>query len=203
MRKHLTLRSFALLDPRRLGGSLGGAIALAIGLSACASGYVVTVEGDDRRYAPTYVSYAAASGPVWTFIGGQAFATSPETFASDVLAQIQGRPAWIGGMRYSATSRPGGTPAYYLALVFNPPASYDGDDACARKQAAGAPRPGGDVRVVAAFCSSVYTLSWVVATADDVTSADSPAFGALMARVMGDLLPSSDAHVGAAIQQNN
>jgi hypothetical protein len=203
MQKFGNLRWSVLSRMSRLSASIGGAFALAIGLGACVSGLVVSVEGDYRRYTPTYVSYAAASGPIWAFIDGQAFAGTPDAFASAVLSQIQGRPTWIGGIYYDAVSAPGGTPAYYVALSFNPPVSYDGDDACAQKRASGTPRPGGDLRVVAAFCSSVFTLSSVVVTADGVTSADSAGFRALMERVMNDLFPSSDAHVGASIQQNN
>ncbi len=179
-------------------------------LGACAmpmSGGVRTVQGDWRFYTPSQVHYVTGVGEVRTVIFGNAFDIPKATFDARVTDQMRGQPRWATPARYATEPSEAAREAFHVALAFDPPVSYDGDDACAARftgeAATSGAAPGGTVRLVAAFCSSVHTLSQVTAAADGVHGPDDRAFAQLIDQVMFDLFPARDPNVGASVPRNN
>ena len=181
---------------------LPAAIVLCAWLAACA-GVVQTVTGDYQLYTPNQLSYAASAGEIRTIIQGRAFDMPKAAFDEGVMHQMHNRPAWGSPARYTTQPSDGANQAYYVALVFNPPRTYDGDDACAKREGGGGPSGTGEVRLVAAFCSTVHTLTEVRGSVSGASGTDDRVFASLMQQVMTDLFPSRDRHVGASIQQDN
>ena len=75
-----------------------------------------------------------------------------------------------------------------MVVVFNPPITYDGHDACAKIDQGGGP-VSGQVRLVAAFCSTTHMLSEVYASAPEISGPNDPIFERLIHQILIELLP--------------
>lgn len=185
---------------RRLAGLaravvLGG---LVVGLVACTgvtpSG-VVAQRGQWEFYSPSYVHYTTAPGEVRTIIFGAPFGMDQAEFERRVTDLMAKRPLWSSAAKYVTGPSEKARAAMYVVLVFNPPVSYDGQDACAKKDKGGGPA-GGEVRLVAAYCSTVHMLSEVTASASDVSGPNDPRFAQLIRQTMILLFPNKSPHFG-------
>ena len=135
-----------------------------------------------------------------TLVRGSAFnGSSAESFTTQVLKEVNGRPLGVGPLSFDAMPAGAAKLALFIAMVFNPAPSFDSYAACdpaQADQAGGAPRPDGSVQLVAAFCSSQRLLSGTVGMADGLKDADDPRFATLIRLVMIDLFPPYDPNLG-------
>ena len=178
-------------------------LAVAAVLAGCASltgfGNQSVVRGDWATYAPRKLVYALAQGDVPVMVHGDPFVEG-EALSSRLVSNIQNKPTWAPEGRYVAAVDPGES-AYYLVFVFNPPVTYDGYDACSGVMpAAGAPES--DLRLVAAFCSSVKLESEVRARATGMGSSSDAEFGHFLRLVVAELLPHRSGYMGPDILTN-
>ena len=177
---------------------------LVAALGACTSlqsDSVTAVRGNWYNYSPSYTRYAFSAGEVNTLIFGSAFDMPQATFEERVTDLMHGRPFWAPAARYTTQPSDSARDAFYVVLTFNPPDSYDGYDACAKRDLGGeATLP--HVRVVGAFCSSVKLLSEVRASASGVTGPEDGLFARLVQRVVIELFPPRPPNLGPNIPQN-
>jgi hypothetical protein len=175
-----------------------GAAAL-LGASACSSGSVRTVRGDNYGYAPHYLHYAGSHQPVPALIEGNAIAGMPEhAFVSRVIDEMDDRPLGGGPIRFQPTDPAALKGPLYVSLVFNPEPGFDSYDACDPRRASeggGAPRADRAARLVAAFCSTERLLSGT-AGETEVSGPDDPRLAQLIRVVMIDLFPLRDPNLG-------
>lgn len=178
--------------------ALGG---LLTGLAACAglapSG-VTTQRGQWDFYTPNYVHYTTAPGEVNTVIFGTPFGMEQAQFERRVTDLMYRRPFWSSPAKYVTGPSEKARQAMYVVLVFNPPLSYDGHDACAKKDQGGSP-VSGEVRLVAAYCSTVHMLSEVTARATDVSGPNDPRFEQLIHQTMIQLFPTRPPNIGPGL----
>ena len=178
------------------------ALLLVTALSACTSfqsDYVTAVRGNWYNYSPSFTRYAFSAGEVNTLIFGAAFDMPEAAFKEKVTDPMRGRPIGAPSVRY--TTQPSGTAsdAFYVVLTFNPPDSYDGYDACAKRELPGE-TSGPHIRIVGAFCSNVTLLSEVRASASGVIGPEDRLFARLVQRVVSELFPPhSPSHIGPDI----
>ncbi len=187
-------------------GFVIGMTILSFLVSACAGpghgGMNRVMRGDWQYYSPTYFNYIAAPGEVRTVILGLPFKMPEAAFAERVTGHMYGRPSWGPPARYTTTPSEAAKTAFYVVLVFNPPIGYDGYDACAERDEGGGPA-GGEIHVVAAFCSTVHMLSEVRAAGGGIGGPDDRRFVNLVHDVMFELFPSRPPNLGPGIMLNN
>ena len=178
--------------------ALGGLLA---GLAACAgvapSG-VIAQRGQWDFYTPNYVHYTTAPGEVNTVIFGTPFGMDQSQFERRVTDLMYRRPFWSTPAKYVTGPSEKARSAMYVVLVFNPPLSYDGHDACAKKDQGGSPISG-EVRLVAAYCSTVHMLSEVTARATDVSGPNDRRFEQLIHQTMIQLFPTRPPNTGPGL----
>ena len=168
------------------------------GCTSLQSDYITAVRGNLSNYSPSYTSYAFSAGEVNTLIFGSAFDMPQAAFEEMVTDPMHGRPFWAPSVRYTTQPSDAASDAFYVVLTFNPPDSYDGYDACAKRELGGE-ATGPHVRVVGAFCSNVKLLSEVRASASGVTGPEDGLFARLVQRVVIELFPPRPLNIGPDI----
>lgn len=174
-----------------------------VAAAACATNNVHSVGDNTNRYTPNQVNYATSTGEVRTVIIGNPFAMSKAAFDESVTTHMEGRPLWSSHARYTTQPSPEAQTAYHVAMAFNPPANYDGNDVCASRESAANPTIGGKLRVVAAFCSTDEKLSDTLVYSGGVSGPTDPIFVDMIHQVMIDLFPQRDPNVGRGVFVTN
>lgn len=179
------------------------AAVLAVAAACSSTGGVTSVSDNSNRYTPNQVNYATSGGEVRTVILGNPFAMSKTAFDDSVTRHMEGRPLWSSHARYTTQPSAEAQTAYHVAMAFNPPANYDGNDVCANRENAPAQVSAGYVRVVAAFCSTDERLSDTQAYSGGISGPTDPIFVDLIHQVMIDLFPQRDPNIGRGVFVTN
>jgi hypothetical protein len=153
------------------------------------AGMVTSSPGKSYYYSPNQVRYVAGGGEFWTIVQGNPFAMPKIDFDEAVTSHMDGRPHWAAPGQYTTAPSEDAKTAYWVVLVFNPPAGFDGYRACEGYAGAGRPNPSGAVEVVAAFCSKVHVLGETRAYLDHASGPGDPAFAQLIHQVQTDIFP--------------
>jgi hypothetical protein len=166
------------------------AILLPLAAIACTPGGGAPIGSQTKiesRYNLQDLSYVAAGKDLRTEVIGNPFGGEQAAFANAVTDHLQGVNP---GPEIHFTTTPADTarPPYFLRLVFNGPAASNGTALCARApEAPGSAGPGGEVRVIGAFCRGDQPLTYTAMRGSGIAGADDPAFRQ-MVRQTGTLL---------------
>ncbi|EME70606.1 hypothetical protein H261_07563 [Paramagnetospirillum caucaseum] len=164
-----------------------GAAALAALLGGCGDG-PSTVPGGYRSPATWSTFFSAtSSGPLLLEVHGDPFGGS----AADLRAGVaRAMSAALPGRPFTMTTDPQAAPSPKIRVVvaFGAPPSLDAAELCAGRVVTAAARgEGGRVELLAAFCSSGGTLSWVRGWVARVEGPDDARFTRLLGQVMREL----------------
>lgn len=131
---------------KNTGGILIGLVLpLVVGSYAGIGDGVRTVNGDWYSYSRSYLQHATKQGVLPTLVRGSAFnGSSAESFTTQVLKEVNGRPLGVGPLSFDAMPAGAAKLALFIAMVFDPAPGFDSYAACdpaQADQAGGAPRP--------------------------------------------------------------
>ncbi|MEX2297413.1 MAG: hypothetical protein WD715_08365 [Dongiaceae bacterium] len=170
----------------------------ALFIAGCASEGTIEHRTIHRSMIEQAVTQMRGGSTVTLVVIGNPFAANPgaaeqAAFETQVAAAIQdANPG--GGARFVPMEVASARGHRRIVLLFNGPANSNGPDLCDAALPAGETiEPGGEIRVLAAFCAADNrAYSSLAAHHGAAASADDPTFRVFLRRVIHGLLPFED-----------
>ncbi len=161
-----------------------------IALLGCSNDFVVVHNSESSHFDPSYLSYAAGEGAIYTEILGNPFGVPQDQLEAIVTDVMYG--AHFGPVVPFVTTKPEDYKSpYRVVMLFNPALGVNAHRLC---ESSDQPATGSRdrVRVLAVFCSSRYRESSAVASVGGVRSPMDPGFRQLISQVTQELFPPRD-----------
>ena len=158
------------------------------GFSAAACSGPVTVPGVvDSAYGPEVINYAASSGGMPVQVVGNPFPVTQAELDRIIAATME--VSYFGQPMPFFTERPPDFRSpYYIVLIFNPTLGTNNQALCVKPDQPTAVQPG-ELRIMAALCSSERRLTSTSGRIPLVADPRDPVFRQLVSQATYDLLP--------------
>ena len=159
-------------------------------LLGCSGDFVVVHNSESSHFDPSYLSYAAGEGAIYTEVLGNPFGVPQEQLETVVTDVMYG--AHFGPVVPFVTTKPDDYKSpYRVVMLFNPAMGVNAHRLC---ESSDQPTTGSTdrVRVLAVFCSSTYRESSALASVGGVNSPRDSTFRQLISQVTRELFPPRD-----------
>jgi hypothetical protein len=168
----------------------------AVSLAACAGQPVISNSHVVEYYKPQELGYSAARGGMYTEVTGNPFQGEKAVLDRQVTEAFE--DAHFGPRLAFFTEKPTDrTPAYRTVVLFNPALNANAERLCSSPDRPQAPRAAGEVRVMAALCSSESRLTSASGYVTGVKGPEDPAVGGLLRYLGLSLFPPAPGVRGA------